>query len=310
MKKYYQFINENLNNDMKPIGSFEIESGKVMISDPCYERGTWCQGILNNVVKGKWNAYIKESDEKEWGTRAAELIAVKDGYKLENLTGWNESGIHVGVDSGQAGIYEDKYYNDNTIVKGPFKYKSSSPEDNITGGIDYVLDKMGMDKETLGKIFQKGDNELKTKFKELRDEYEKTQKKRYRVVEYNWKTNNGEWYDANCVQTLNIKNPPGIYDKEEIEQQLGGCIPFGCVSSAGYGDGSYTCYFITLPGEGKTNLADPYGEENWEDNLPIIAIKIVFIDANLENELYDDYEGGNIPYADEDEYENDDENDG
>jgi hypothetical protein len=35
-----------------PVGKFYIKSGKVMVSDPCYKIGTWCQGTLKNIKKG------------------------------------------------------------------------------------------------------------------------------------------------------------------------------------------------------------------------------------------------------------------
>jgi radical SAM superfamily enzyme YgiQ (UPF0313 family) len=55
--------------------------------------------------------------------------------------------------------------------------------------------------------------------------------------------------------------------------------------------------------------SDPYGEEEWEDNLPIIAIKIVYIGEGEdmdEDELEANIEGGNYeqgegPHADENE---------
>ena len=34
------------------IGTFELTNGSVMVSDPCYDVGTWCQGELNNVKTG------------------------------------------------------------------------------------------------------------------------------------------------------------------------------------------------------------------------------------------------------------------
>ena len=57
------------------IGFFEIITGKVIVSDPCYTLGTWCQGVLNKVKCGKWIGYVQRSDEGRWGERVAELIA-------------------------------------------------------------------------------------------------------------------------------------------------------------------------------------------------------------------------------------------
>ena len=35
------------------VGRFEIKSSKVLVSDPCYQLDTWCNGIVNNVRNGK-----------------------------------------------------------------------------------------------------------------------------------------------------------------------------------------------------------------------------------------------------------------
>lgn len=123
------------------VGEFEITSGKVIVTDPCYEVGTWCQGTLDNVAKGKWTAFVGRSDERMWGMRCAELTVVHDSYarryeqreqleREEKFTKeacekkgvkysdifafkplkWEDSKIHVGVDSGQAGVFDADIY--------------------------------------------------------------------------------------------------------------------------------------------------------------------------------------------------------
>lgn len=88
------------------LGTFEVKSGKVIVSDPCYTRGTWCAGSLE-VPNGIWEASTEESDEGSWGIRTASLIAKLKGSK--DLP-WTKTNIHVGVDSGQAGIFCDSVY--------------------------------------------------------------------------------------------------------------------------------------------------------------------------------------------------------
>ena len=41
--------------DRNSVGGFEVKSGKLMVSDPCYKKDTWCQKVLNDVRNGKWN---------------------------------------------------------------------------------------------------------------------------------------------------------------------------------------------------------------------------------------------------------------
>lgn len=80
---------------------------KVMVSDPCYRMGTWCQGVLDDVLPGNYNCTIEYSDEGEWGVRVAAIEVVHesvDSYWLELAD------FVIGVDSGQAGIFDYEYY--------------------------------------------------------------------------------------------------------------------------------------------------------------------------------------------------------
>lgn len=85
-------------------------SDKVMVSDPCYDIGTWCQIQLDNVKPGNYNVHVIKSDEETWGIRCASLIVKHVDKKISNDM---ELIIHdgeVGVDSGQAGIFDMSIY--------------------------------------------------------------------------------------------------------------------------------------------------------------------------------------------------------
>lgn len=166
------------------IGNFEVVSGKIMVSDPCYEIGTWCQGTLKNVRAGIWKGYILVSDEGDWGHRVSELIAMCDGS--DGSRWMPETGFQVGVDSGQAGIFDVTYYRDESVV---------------------------LDVERISEEIINPDD---------------------------------PWYSICCDRTLS-DNSAGV-------------IPFGVVSSSGFGDGSYRCY-TTKDESGVT-----------------VGIRIVFID--------------------------------
>lgn len=95
------------------LGSFENESGSFIISDPCYEIGTWCAGRLDNVATGQWNAFVTRVDGDDWGVRCSEISAYHVSVIDKNLD-WVKSDIHVGVDSGQAGIFDvPKFHSKN-----------------------------------------------------------------------------------------------------------------------------------------------------------------------------------------------------
>ena len=57
-----------INNIMKK--NFVIKSGKIMLSDPCYDLGTIYQGVIDKVKNGVWIA-----DTIEDGGRISRLIA-------------------------------------------------------------------------------------------------------------------------------------------------------------------------------------------------------------------------------------------
>jgi hypothetical protein len=100
---------------MIKIGSFVITTGKVMISDPCYEVGTWCQETEDFVRKGAWNAWIKQKDEGNWGMRNSWLIACHEKFRPTSLK-WENKEANIGVDSGQAGIYDTRFYRRDEII--------------------------------------------------------------------------------------------------------------------------------------------------------------------------------------------------
>jgi hypothetical protein len=113
------------------LGMFEVTSGALMVSDPCYELGTWCQGKLENVKNGTWNALsVRVEVPAFWdsGTeiRCGELIAYHSNidYPMIELEGkWELTGIDVGVDSGQAGVFcSSVYRKDETVTTPLWRY--------------------------------------------------------------------------------------------------------------------------------------------------------------------------------------------
>jgi len=158
-----------------PIGQFECVSGKFAISDPCYETDVWCRGELDNIKIGTWNADIGTCDIKDWGTRVGLLIATHESFDEDAEGDLTEhtAQFEVGVDSGQAGIFDAQYYRDDSIV--PVVKASKSDFDDIKAG--------------------------------------------------------SRWYGLCC----------GATDQEHHA----GVIPYGVVSSSGYGDGGYDCVYYT-----------------------------------------------------------------
>ena len=109
--------------NMKKVGEFQVISGKVMISDPCYDFGTWCADELP-AVNGTWEVYIIKKKTKSWGTRTYRLQAVLKGHKTQGSI-WKDVS-DLGVDSGQMSIYDFKHYRNAKDVPADFKFKRTA----------------------------------------------------------------------------------------------------------------------------------------------------------------------------------------
>lgn len=82
---------------------------KAIVSDPCYGLNTWCQGIVENVLPGKYECFLTTVDEGEFGIRVAAIEVTHKDYVDKDLI-YTPEKFEVGVDSGQAGIFDYDYY--------------------------------------------------------------------------------------------------------------------------------------------------------------------------------------------------------
>lgn len=64
-------------------------------------------GVLDNALNGTWDAYVSKTEVQDWGEACAKLIACHSSVadKLEAIE-WVKGNFIVGVDSGQAGIFD------------------------------------------------------------------------------------------------------------------------------------------------------------------------------------------------------------
>ena len=186
------------------LGNFHLTQPVARISDPCYDKDTWCAGTVKGCEVGEWKSNVISFDEGEWGNRNGYLVACVsrlDSIPDPHDSRWSHLEIDVGVDSGQAGIFDEKFYKDDDSIKG--------------------VERLDEDGEVI-----------------CEDE---------------------PWYSICCDRTLQKKGA--------------GVIPYGVVSSSGYGDGGYDAYAIK----------DSMGE--------VIALMIDFgIDASKEDEDEDEDE--------------------
>jgi hypothetical protein len=81
----------------------------VMVSDPCYEPGTWGQGVIQNMLAGTYIVDGEILDMQTWGNRVSKISICHEDY-INRISVLDSEDFIVGVDSGQAGIYDLEYY--------------------------------------------------------------------------------------------------------------------------------------------------------------------------------------------------------
>lgn len=96
---------------------FEITSGAMVCSDPCYATDVWCMGIVNNVKNGTWLAHSNIETVGAWGERNVDLTIHHADHKIDE-SAWEEISGSFGVDSGQFGFFDNDGYRKADSVKG------------------------------------------------------------------------------------------------------------------------------------------------------------------------------------------------
>ena len=117
-------------------------SDQVFVSDPCYDRGTWCQLKLKNVLPG---SYVADVEVDETYGRNSILRITHSNFmagKASNLQ-FRHIG-EAGVDSGQLGIFDFvSYRNDQHPVLPAALHASKDASQEWTVGSYHKSDKIG-----------------------------------------------------------------------------------------------------------------------------------------------------------------------
>jgi len=85
-------------------------SNKVVVSDPCYPRGTWCMFMDMAVKPGRYAAFISKKDEGVSGIRVASLIVVHTDFVKALKVDWEPYDGYLGENTGQCGIFDNAVY--------------------------------------------------------------------------------------------------------------------------------------------------------------------------------------------------------
>lgn len=94
------------------LGTFTV-SGLLNVTDPCYEKGTWCSHLLS-VRPGDYKAFVEHSDEGDWGLRNSSLIISFAGIEYDRSEE-QKTDANIGVDSGQAGFFDMSHYPEGVV---------------------------------------------------------------------------------------------------------------------------------------------------------------------------------------------------
>ncbi|WP_211748061.1 DUF4241 domain-containing protein [Paenibacillus sp. Marseille-Q4541] len=95
------------------LGNFEVNSGQMVVADPCYELDTniIIMGVLEPVLNGTWATEVEKVEIPDWGEANAKLTAYHQSVAEQGaLLEWIKCPFVAGVDSGQAGVFDSNHY--------------------------------------------------------------------------------------------------------------------------------------------------------------------------------------------------------
>lgn len=196
------------------LGTFEVVSTILRISDPCYDKKTWCAGVVHHVLPGTWKAQVLKKTEDNWGHRCRKLCAVHESFDKSKIT-VKKLKIDVGVDSGCCGIFDDQFYNVDFETEQPMNGQREYNQHDFDRMFEESK-RLREATETILKAHKKDLNE----YPFLLDREDKP-------------------YQAD----LSFSKEWGDVASDVTFSNVGaGVIRNGVCSRSGYGDGSYTAY--------------------------------------------------------------------
>lgn len=210
-------------NSCSPEKSFEVKSGALRVTDPCYDMETWCAGTLESVKNGKWLAHvgysIDESDiaiTRKWHQR-----------KIDDL----QAMIDAAKDDDQRKILETFY---GQQIREP---KDEDPVEGYIGRVAYIAIRHESAiactppclKNFAESEIHVGVDSGQAGFFDL--EPFAAQSATESEGGYQQDMEHGKFYRSICEQTGDDSDGFAI-------------VPFGAASSSGYGDGGYNLYVL------------------------------------------------------------------
>ena len=224
--QFFNFDREDIEQPSKDGNDITLNQD-VIITDPCYDEDTWCNGTLTNVRPGTWHTKANYCNIEFWGDRCTSVIAWHES--VDEPTEWELTDIDVGVDSGQAGIIdlahfrhmkatqEEKWY--DSIQTYQYGRKPLTPENQL------LLEKLQKLYQNIEEYYPQFDTELSDK--EKAEKFLKYLERRRELDHLLLGTTLDQQSFKNHTQQTCI---------EEIWTDA-----HSVITSTGFGDGSYNC---------------------------------------------------------------------
>ena len=108
MPEYWNITDEDITLKSRYIGEI-VFTNNVCVSDPCYDRDTWCMTVLKNVKPGKWEVRASIDTIDTWGERCYVLELFHRTVNQDDNLDWKDR-FSLGVDSGTMSVIDDAFY--------------------------------------------------------------------------------------------------------------------------------------------------------------------------------------------------------
>lgn len=108
---------------MKVLGTFEITSGKLVLSDPCfdyYPEGPNDDMNIYDVPNGKWLVYIINMKHPQVRNKIRNILIHHTSLTVLDLK-WEKIDTTIGVDSGLVGFFDLSHYQNNETISEDVK---------------------------------------------------------------------------------------------------------------------------------------------------------------------------------------------
>lgn len=97
--------------EVEKIGTFTVKNTDLVLSDPCYSFDLNSCTVVAGVLPGTYHAFVSRYEVPNWGVRNCQLLVVHERYlNMVDDLAFEEADLGVGVDSGQAGIFDIDQY--------------------------------------------------------------------------------------------------------------------------------------------------------------------------------------------------------